>query len=50
MVAIIEEILSDKVQTLLERPYLKGRDIYDVWHLRERLLVPVVRDVVERKL
>jgi predicted nucleotidyltransferase component of viral defense system len=44
-----EEILSDKVRALLERPYLKGRDIYDVWHLRERLRVPVVREVMERK-
>lgn len=44
-----EEILSDKVRALLERPYLKGRDIYDVWHLRDRLGVPVVREVVERK-
>lgn len=44
-----EEILSDKVRALLERPYLKGRDIYDVWHLRDRLRVPVVREVMERK-
>jgi predicted nucleotidyltransferase component of viral defense system len=44
-----EEILSDKVRALLERPYLKGRDIYDVWHLRDRLRVPVVRVVMERK-
>jgi predicted nucleotidyltransferase component of viral defense system len=44
-----EEILSDKVRALLERPYLKGRDIYDVWHLRERLHAAVVREVMERK-
>jgi predicted nucleotidyltransferase component of viral defense system len=44
-----EEILSDKVRALLERPYLKGRDIYDIWHLRDRLRVPVVRKVMERK-
>lgn len=50
VVETLEEILSDKVRALLERPYLKGRDIYDVWHLRERLNVPVVRKVVERKL
>ena len=49
VVETLEEILSDKVRALLERPYLKGRDIYDVWHLRERLGVPLVRDVVERK-
>jgi predicted nucleotidyltransferase component of viral defense system len=49
VVETLEEILSDKVRALLERPYLKGRDIYDIWHLRERLGVPVVREVVERK-
>jgi predicted nucleotidyltransferase component of viral defense system len=49
VVETVEEILSDKVRALLERPYLKGRDIYDIWHLRERLGVSVVRDVVERK-
>ena len=49
VVETLEEILSDKVRALLERPYLKGRDIYDVWHLRERLQVQIVRDVVERK-
>lgn len=49
VVETLEEILSDKVRALLERPYLKGRDIYDVWHLRELLHVPIVRDVVERK-
>ena len=49
VVETLEEILSDKVRALLERPYLKGRDIYDVWHLRERLQVPVVREVQERK-
>jgi len=50
VVETLEEILSDKVRALLERPYLKGRDIYDVWHLRERLQVPAIREVVERKL
>jgi len=44
-----EEILSDKVRALLERPCLKGRDIYDAWHLRDRLRVPVDRKVMERK-
>jgi predicted nucleotidyltransferase component of viral defense system len=50
VVETLEEILSDKVRALLERPYLKGRDIYDVWHLRERLQVRIDREVVERKL
>ena len=49
VVETLEEILSDKIRALLERPYLKGRDIYDVWHLRERLGTPLVQAVVERK-
>ena len=50
VVETLEEILSDKVRALLERPYLKGRDLYDVWHLRERLQVRIDRNVIERKL
>ena len=49
VVETLEEILSDKIRAILERPYLKGRDIYDVWHLREVLKVSVVREIVERK-
>lgn len=49
LVETLEEILSDKVRALLERPYLKGRDLYDIWHLRERLGVSADRDVMERK-
>lgn len=49
VVETLEEILSDKVRALLERPYLKGRDIYDIWHLRQGLGVKVVREVMERK-
>lgn len=49
VVETLEEILSDKIRALLERPYLKGRDIYDVWHLREGLKVSIDREIVERK-
>ena len=28
-----EEIVSDKIRALLERTYLKGRDLYDLWFL-----------------
>lgn len=49
VVETLEEILSDKVRALLERPYLKGRDIFDIWHLREHLGVSLVPDMVERK-
>ena len=44
-----EELLSDKVRSLIERLYLKGRDLYDVWHLRTALDVAVDPEVVERK-
>jgi len=27
------EIISDKIRALFERPYLKGRDFYDIWWL-----------------
>lgn len=31
------EILTDKLRALLERPYLKGRDLYDLWFLHNML-------------
>lgn len=49
VVESLSEILSDKIRALLERPYLKGRDIYDVWHLRSALRAPVEKDMIERK-
>jgi hypothetical protein len=50
VVETAEEILSDKVRALLERPYLKGRDIFDVWYLTAMLNVTAERDLIERKL
>lgn len=44
-----EEILSDKVRFLLERRYLKGRDLYDVWYLRTSLNAAVNINMVENK-
>jgi predicted nucleotidyltransferase component of viral defense system len=43
------EILSDKVRSLLERPYIKGRDLFDVWFLSSILKISVDREIVERK-
>ncbi|MCG6536486.1 MAG: nucleotidyl transferase AbiEii/AbiGii toxin family protein, partial [Syntrophales bacterium LBB04] len=43
------EILSDKVRSLLERRYLKGRDLFDVWYLRSVLNAPVNKEIVEKK-
>ena len=34
-----EEILSDKIRALYERKYLKGRDIYDIWWLKNQLKI-----------
>lgn len=44
------EILSDKVRALLERTYLKGRDLFDIWHLRDVRQVTTEKELVERKL
>jgi predicted nucleotidyltransferase component of viral defense system len=43
------EILSDKVRSLLERPYLKGRDFFDLWYLHTILKTEVSADNVKRK-
>jgi len=45
----LSEILSDKIRALLERPYLKGRDFFDVWYLYVVLKVPPDLNIVERK-
>ncbi|HCO77874.1 MAG TPA: hypothetical protein DIT50_06930 [Rhodocyclaceae bacterium] len=45
----VPEPLSDKVRALLERRYLKGRDIFDVWYLRSALNAAVEKTVIERK-
>jgi predicted nucleotidyltransferase component of viral defense system len=44
------EILSDKVRALLERQYLKGRDLFDVWLLQQNPAAKLRRDLVEQKL
>jgi predicted nucleotidyltransferase component of viral defense system len=43
------EILSDKVRSLLERPYLKGRDLFDVWYLRTVLKADVDIEIIRNK-
>lgn len=44
-----EEILSDKVRSLLERRYLKGRDLFDVWYLRTVLNTTANIEFIRRK-
>ncbi|MEW6668646.1 MAG: nucleotidyl transferase AbiEii/AbiGii toxin family protein [Thermodesulfobacteriota bacterium] len=45
-----EEILSDKLRALLERPYTKGRDFFDVWFLTETLRAEPKAGLLKRKL
>ncbi len=44
-----DEILSDKVRSLLERRYIKGRDLYDVWYLRSVVNTALCPEAVRRK-
>lgn len=45
----LPEILSDKIRALLERRYLKGRDIFDLWYLRAVLNTAADKEMIERK-
>lgn len=45
-----EEILSDKIRALYERKYLKGRDIYDIWWLKNQLKIDPEWVNVKKKL
>jgi len=45
-----EEILTDKLRALFERPYLKGRDLYDLWFLQTMLGAKTDLSRLERKL
>lgn len=45
------EILADKIRAVYERPYIKGRDIYDIWWLTKQHHVkpswPITRTKLE---
>jgi len=45
-----EEILTDKLRALYERPYLKGRDLYDLWFLHSMLGARTHLEQLDRKL
>ncbi len=45
-----EEILTDKLRALYERPYLKGRDLYDLWFLHSMLGARTRLEQLDRKL
>ena len=44
-----KEILADKIRALYERPYIKGRDIYDIWWLSKQMKVKVAWDQIRVK-
>lgn len=50
MVQTAAELLSDKIRALFERQYLKGRDLYDIWWLTERLQVAPSWELARAKL
>jgi len=45
-----EEILSDKIRALFERPFIKGRDVYDYWWITTQLQIQVNWMTVRSKL
>jgi predicted nucleotidyltransferase component of viral defense system len=46
----LEEILSDKIRALMERRYIKGRDIYDIWWIVNQRSIKPSWSVVKDKL
>lgn len=46
----VEEILSDKIRALLERKYLKGRDLFDIWWIAKHSQVTIRWPVLREKL
>jgi predicted nucleotidyltransferase component of viral defense system len=43
------ELLADKVNALAQRPYLKARDLFDLWFLAEILHVPADIRLIHQK-
>ena len=46
----VEEILSDKIRALLERKYLKGRDLFDIWWIVKHRRVTIRWPILRKKL
>jgi len=44
-----KELLAEKVAAVAGRPYIKGRDLFDLWYLSEVLDTPVELPLVEKK-
>ena len=45
----LPEILSDKICALLERRYLNGRDIFNLWYLQQPVVPAVRRSYHQRR-
>lgn len=45
-----EELLAEKVAAIFGRPYLKSRDIFDLWYLTEIIKTPVDFELIQKKL
>ena len=45
-----EEILSDKIRALFERKYLKGRDLFDIWWIVNRMGIKPRWPILRKKL
>ena len=45
----LEESYADKINALAQRPFLKGRDLFDLWYLREALRVKADTALVKQK-
>jgi predicted nucleotidyltransferase component of viral defense system len=50
LVETLAEILTDKIRALYERPYLKGRDIFDLWWIMSQMQTTVDWRMLENKL
>jgi hypothetical protein len=46
----VEEILSDKIRALLERKYLKGRDLFDIWWIVTYRRITIPWPILREKL
>lgn len=49
MAESLPELLADKISAFAGRPYLKGRDVFDLWYLHGVLQVPVDPVLIAKK-
>jgi len=44
------ELLAEKITAVFGRPYLKGRDLFDLWYLSEVLSTDIDKSLIQKKL